>query len=137
MSETTIYPRFLRAKFGDMFKTRNGSQALYIGKADPFADDDDLTTTHTFYVEGDGIKLYYNDGACTDGIMADDIVGRDSEVDESRDYFIQGWAQFAIDDCLKKCRRYISAVERRNSKDGNRISELLKLIDNTRKLLNL
>ena len=133
MSDTTIYPRFIRAEFGDMFKTRCGGRAIYIGKADPMLDDEDVMTTHEFYVEHSGSKLYYNDGASIDGIAADDIVGRDSEVDESEDYFIAGWAQAEINDCLKKCRRYIAAVEKRNSKDGKRIAELLKMIDRARK----
>lgn len=133
MSDTTLYPRFVRAAFGDMFKTRDGSRAIYIGKTDPFADDEDVMTTYHFFVEGVGSKLYYNDGASIDGIAADDIIGRDTEVDESRDYFIAGWAQAEINDCLKKCRRYIAAVEKRNSKDGKRIVELLKMIDETRK----
>jgi hypothetical protein len=133
MSETTLYPRFVRAAFGDMFKTRNGIRAIYIGKTDPFIDDEDVMSTHEFYVELTGVKLYYNDGASVDGIAADDIIGRDNEVDESSDYFIQGWQQAEINDCLKKCRRYIAAVEKRNSRDGKRIAELLKMIDDTRK----
>ena len=133
MSDTTLYPRFVRAAFGDIFKTRDGCRAIYIGKTDPFVDDEDVMTTHEFYVEHAGSKLYYNDGASIDGIAADDIIGRDTEVDESRDYFIAGWAQAEINDCLKKCRRYIAAVEKRNSKDGKRIGELLKMIDATRK----
>ena len=133
MSDTTIYPRFIRAEFGDMFKTRCGGRAIYIGKADQLQDDEDVMTTHEFYVEHAGSKLYYNDGASIDGIAADDIVGRDTEVDESEDYFIAGWAQAEINDCLKKCRRYIAAVEKRNSKDGKRIAELLKMIDDARK----
>ena len=116
-----------------MFKTRDGSRAIYIGKTDPSVYDEDVMTTHEFYVEHTGSKLYYNDGASIDGIASDDIIGRDTEVDESRDYFIAGWAQAEINDCLKKCRRYIAAVEKRNSKDGKRIDELLKLIDETRK----
>ena len=116
-----------------MFKTRDGGRAIFIGKADQFQDDEDVMTTYHFFVEGVGSKLYYNDGASIDGIAADDIIGRDTEVDESRDYFIAGWAQAEINDCLKKCRRYIAAVEKRNSKDGKRISELLKMIDATRK----
>ena len=116
-----------------MFKTRDGGRAIFIGKADQLLDDEDVMTTHEFYVEHAGSKLYYNDGASIDGIAADDIVGRDTEVDESEDYFIAGWAQAEINDCLKKCRRYIAAVEKRNSKDGKRISELLKMIDATRK----
>ena len=123
----------MRAAFGDMFKTRDGSRAIFIGKADQFQDDEDVMTTYHFFVEGVGSKLYYNDGASIDGIAADDIIGRDTEVDESRDYFIAGWAQAEINDCLKKCRRYIAAVEKRNSKDGKRIGELLKMIDETRK----
>ena len=137
MSDTTIYPRFIHAKFGDVFITRYGNRALYIGNIDKLIGEDEVTTIHEFYVEGEDVKYYYNDGASTDGVMADDIIGRDSDVDESKEFFIQGWVLYAIDDCLKKCRRYISAVERRNSKDGKRISELLKLIDDTRKLLNL
>ena len=133
MSDTTLYPRFIRAEFGDIFKTRCGGRAIYIGKADQFQDDEDVMTTNHFFVEGVGSKLYYNDGASIDGIAADDIVGRDSEVDESEDYFIAGWAQAEINDCLKKCRRYIAAVEKRNSKDGKRIAELLKMIDRARK----
>lgn len=133
MSDTTLYPRFVRAAFGDMFKTRDGSRAIYIGKTDPSVYDEDVMTTHEFYVEHTGSKLYYNDGSSIDGIASDDIIGRDTEVDESRDYFIAGWAQAEINDCLKKCRRYIAAVEKRNSKDGKRIGELLKLIDETRK----
>lgn len=133
MSDTTLYPRFVRAAFGDMFKTRDGCGAIYIGKANPILDDEDVMTTHYFFVESVGLKLYYNDGASIDGIAADDIIGRDTEVDESRDYFIAGWAQAEINDCLKKCRRYIAAVEKRNRKDGKRIGELLKMIDETRK----
>ena len=133
MSDTTLYQRFVRAAFGDMFKTRDGSRAIYIGKTDPSVYNEDVMTTHEFYVEHTGSKLYYNDGASIDGIASDDIIGRDTEVDESRDYFIAGWAQAEINDCLKKCRRYIAAVEKRNSKDGKRIDELLKLIDETRK----
>ena len=116
-----------------MFKTRCGGRAIYIGKTDQLLDDEDVMTTHEFYVEHAGSKLYYNDGASIDGIAADDIVGRDTEVDESEDYFIAGWAQAEINDCLKKCRRYIAAVEKRNSKDGKRIAELLKMIDDARK----
>lgn len=133
MSDTTLYPRFIRAKFGDMFKTRDGGRAIYIGKTDQLIDDEYVMTTHEFYVEHSGSKLYYNDGASIDGIAADDIVGRDTEVDESEDYFIAGWAQAEINDCLKKCRRYIAAVKKRNSKDGKRIAELLKMIDDARK----
>ena len=133
MSDTTLYPRFIRAEFGDMFKTRCGDRAIYIGKIDPMLDDEDVMTTHEFYVEHAGSKLYYNDGASIDGIAADDIVDCDNEVDESEDYFIAGWAQSEINDCLKACRRYIAAVEKRNSKDGKRIGELLEMIDRARK----
>ena len=115
-----------------MFVTRDGCRALYIGRISDMTEDD-TSQVHLFYVEGDGPKRYYDDGQSCDGIAADDIIGRDTEVDESRDYFIAGWAQAEINDCLKKCRRYIAAVEKRNSKDGKRIGELLKLIDATRK----
>ena len=135
MSEQ-LYPRFRNAEFGDMFVTRDGCRALYIGIISEMTEDD-TSQVHLFYVEGDGPKRYYDDGQSCDGIAADDIVGRDGHVDESRDYFIQGWVLAKVTDCLSSCSRYIKAVKRRDSRDGNRIDELTDMIARAKYLLKL
>lgn len=133
-----VYPRFLKAEFGDMFVTNDGCRALYIDRISDFTmTDDDTSQVHLFYVDGAGLKRYYDDGASCDGIAADDIVGRDGHVDESRDYFIQGWVLAKVTDCLSSCSRYIKAVKRRDSKDGKRIDELTDMIAKAKDLLKL
>lgn len=121
-----------------MFVTNDGCRALYIDRISDFTmTDDDTSQVHLFYVEGAGLKRYYDDGASCDGIAADDIVGRDGHVDESPDYFIQGWVLAKVTDCLSSCSRYIKAVKRRDSKYGKRIDELTDMIAKAKDLLKL
>lgn len=133
--KTELYPRFEHAEFGDMFKTQDGTRAIYIERVDDF--DERSEPTHIFYLAGVGCKRYYDDGRSVDGIASDDIIGRDNDVDEDKEYFVQGWQLTRINDCLKQCRRYISAVERRNNRDDKRIKELLDMITKTRELVKL
>ena len=133
--KTSVYPRFIKAEFGDMFVTQDGCRALYIDVLPDIGDD--TSQVHLFYVEGAGLKRYYDDGASCDGIAADDIVGRDGQVDEDHEYFIQGWCIAKVCDCLTSCSRYIKAVKRRDSKDGKRIDELTDMIAKAKELLKL
>ena len=134
---TEVYPRFIKAEFGDMFVTNDGCRALYIDRISYVTmTDEDTSQVHLFYVEGTGLKRYYDDGASCDGIAADDIVGRYGH-DESSDYFIQGWVLAKVTDCLTSCSRYIKAVKRRDSKDSKRIDELTDMIAKAKNLLKL
>ena len=125
---------FKDANFGDLFETRDGCKAVYIGN-----DGDQLTTDrqtyHTLHIYGCGYKRYYDEGYSIDGIAADDIVVRIKNDDDECE--LRGWQIAKIIDCLTACTRFIKAVKRRDSKDVKRINELTDMIAESKSLLKL
>ena len=125
---------FKDANFGDLFETRDGCKAVYIGN-----DGDQLTTDrqtyHTLHIYGSGYKRYYDEGYSIDGIAADDIVVRIKNDDDECE--LRGWQIAKIIDCLTACTRFIKAVKRRDSKDVKRINELTDMIAESKSLLKL
>ena len=122
---------FNGANFGDLYETRDGCRAVYLNSIETLSDEP--AEHHALYIENAGRKYYYDEGFSIDGATADDIIGRYDRDDEELFCCLRGWQAANISDCLNKCRRYIAAVEKRNSKDGKRIAELLKMIDYARK----
>lgn len=125
---------FKDANFGDLFETRDGCKAVYIGN-----DGDqiltDRQTYHTLHVYGCGYKRYLDEGYSIDGIAADDIVASIKSDDD--EYELRGWQIAKITDCLTACTRFIKMVERRNKRDDKRTESLLQEIGECKKLLKL
>ena len=125
---------FKDANFGDLFETRNGGMAVYIGN-----DGDQLTTDrqtyHTLHIYGCGYKRYYDEGYSIDGLAADDIVARIKNDDDECE--LRGWQIAMITDCLTACSRFIKLVERRNKRDDKRIESLLRDIGVCKGMLKL
>jgi hypothetical protein len=125
---------FKDASFGDLFETRNGGMAVYIGN-----DGDQLTTDrqicHALHIYGYGYKRYYEDGYSIDGIVADDIVAQIKNDNEECE--LRGWQIAKITDCLTACSRFIKLVERRNKRDDKRIESLLRDIGVCKGMLKL
>ena len=125
---------FKDASFGDLFETRNGGMAVYIGN-----DGDQLTTDrqiyHALHIYGYGYKRYYEDGYSIDGITADNIVAPIKNNDEECE--LRGWQIAKITYCLTACSRFIKLVERRNKHDDKRIESLLRNIGVCKDMLKL
>ena len=114
------------AKFGDLFETRCGLTAVYVGN---------YGGVHRLYVENAGLTHYLdgNDGMCDTSYY--DIIGRYTEPEV--DHNLRGWQAAFISDTLKNAATYIGIVKGRFKNDSEKANDIITRIKRCTGMLKL
>lgn len=116
------------AKFGDLFETRCGLTAVYVGNYND-------GSAHLLYIENVGIASYRseNDGMCDTSYY--DITGRYTEPEA--DHNLQGWQAAFISDTLRNAATYIGIVKGRFKNDSEKANDIITRIKRCTGMLKL